>query len=140
MSGRSDSLDAVRGMAISLVVGYHYWPDVVASGDQIGVDLFFVLSGYLIGGILLDHRGYGGFFSTFYIRRAFRIHVLASGRTAFDWLCTRRLAVPRASCTGHHRSSGNKLRSRIEIGEGHSLRLRRRQLRFICPSKAIARP
>ncbi len=62
--GRSSSLDAARGLAVALVVGYHYWPGVLYFGD-IGVDLFFVLSGYLIGTNLLDNRIRGGFFSTF---------------------------------------------------------------------------
>src|SRR4051794_1236891 len=67
---RSEPLDAVRGLAISIVVACHYF------GFQfgvLGVDLFFVLSGYLIGGILLDTRDQPGYFRSFYGRRAFRI-------------------------------------------------------------------
>lgn len=69
---RSEALDAVRGIAISAVIGYHFWPSVLPSGF-IGVELFFVLSGYLIGGILLDNRRAHGYFGVFYWRRAFRI-------------------------------------------------------------------
>ena len=72
MRDRSEALDAVRGIAIALVVGYHYWPALVPGGS-VGVDLFFVLSGFLIGGILLDNKGAEDYFATFYWRRFFRI-------------------------------------------------------------------
>jgi peptidoglycan/LPS O-acetylase OafA/YrhL len=67
---RSEALDALRGLAISLVITCHYFGLDQGRG---GVDLFFVLSGYLIGGVLLDSRNQPGYFSSFYGRRAFRI-------------------------------------------------------------------
>ena len=74
-------LDGLRGLAIGLVVFFHLgmklplWQPLhnLAMFGWSGVDLFFVLSGFLIGGILLDHRGSENYFSTFYLRRFFRI-------------------------------------------------------------------
>jgi peptidoglycan/LPS O-acetylase OafA/YrhL len=81
-------LDGVRGIAILLVLVWHYIACQVdvSSGSVIayslvvslrhtwsGVDLFFVLSGFLIGGILLDHRGTAGAGHTFWVRRSCRI-------------------------------------------------------------------
>jgi peptidoglycan/LPS O-acetylase OafA/YrhL len=70
MRARSDALDAVRGLAISAVVACHHFD--VGIGRH-GVDLFFVLSGFLIGGILIDNRDAKNYFTTFYARRAARI-------------------------------------------------------------------
>jgi peptidoglycan/LPS O-acetylase OafA/YrhL len=70
MSDRSEPLDALRGLAISMVIARHYFG---FKFGMFGVDLFFVLSGFLIGGILLDSREQPGYFSSFYGRRAFRI-------------------------------------------------------------------
>jgi peptidoglycan/LPS O-acetylase OafA/YrhL len=78
-------LDGLRGIAILLVLLCHSTFELHPSSKALayltsvgrltwsGVDLFFVLSGFLIGGILLDARNSPRYYSTFYIRRAFRI-------------------------------------------------------------------
>ena len=82
--GRIPELDGLRGMAILLVLVGHYFavPGTGAASllngywfrlGWTGVDLFFVLSGFLIGGILLDVRDSPNYFKTFYARRFFRI-------------------------------------------------------------------
>ncbi len=81
---RIPELDGLRGTAILLVLVGHYFaaPGTGAvrflSGYWVrlgwtGVDLFFVLSGFLIGGILLTVRDSPNYFKTFYARRFFRI-------------------------------------------------------------------
>src|SRR5574338_767876 len=80
-------LDGLRGVAILAVLATHL--TLATSGETpsrfdrvvrgiagpgwIGVDLFFVLSGFLITGILLDTKGGPGYFRQFYTRRALRI-------------------------------------------------------------------
>jgi peptidoglycan/LPS O-acetylase OafA/YrhL len=72
------ALDGVRGVACLAVVISHYFGEhehgvrVLAQGWA-GVELFFCLSGFLIGGILIDNRDSPSYFRTFYWRRAFRI-------------------------------------------------------------------
>jgi peptidoglycan/LPS O-acetylase OafA/YrhL len=77
-SGRIVELDGLRGCACLLVVLGHYFGEVAHGArflclEWIGVDLFFCLSGFLIGGILLDNRTSPAYFGPFYIRRGFRI-------------------------------------------------------------------
>lgn len=70
-------LDGVRGLAILLVLLYHCFPDYkITEIGWIGVDLFFVLSGFLITGILLKTRSKPNYFKNFLIRRALRIFPL----------------------------------------------------------------
>jgi peptidoglycan/LPS O-acetylase OafA/YrhL len=86
--GRIPALDGIRGLAIILVLCFHIYeplrnrlPTHPFLGKVVdlgrftwsGVDLFFVLSGFLIGVILLDAVDSPSYFSTFYIRRACRI-------------------------------------------------------------------
>lgn len=89
-SQRIPALDGVRGLAILLVLVFHFtiyggWQPsgfserayyALASGGWIGVDLFFVLSGFLITGILFDTRESTTFFRSFYARRILRIFPL----------------------------------------------------------------
>lgn len=87
---RIPQLDGVRGIAILLVLIWHYIPCqlfhepgptafYVRTALRLmwsGVDLFFVLSGFLITGILLDNREASNYFRVFYVRRAARIFPL----------------------------------------------------------------
>ncbi len=84
-SNRIPALDGLRGVAILLVLLCHsvfgletsspLFNRLLALGHITwsGVDLFFVLSGFLIGGILLDARSSPCYYTTFYARRAYRI-------------------------------------------------------------------
>lgn len=66
-------IDGLRALAIGLVILYHFFP-VHLSGGFIGVDVFFVISGYLITGIVLANLKRGPFsFYNFFFRRIRRI-------------------------------------------------------------------
>lgn len=73
---RIKELDGLRGIAVLAVISEHYlaWlPQAGAGYGWLGVDLFFVLSGFLITSILIELRGRERYFSVFYARRALRI-------------------------------------------------------------------
>jgi len=82
------ALDGLRGVAVLLVLAFHLSHLEGATGQPArlvlaatrfgwsGVDLFFVLSGFLITGILLDAKGGPSYFRAFYLRRALRIFPL----------------------------------------------------------------
>ena len=86
-SERILELDGLRGIAIALVLYFHCFHEVIkgplravlsllilpGQSGWTGVELFFVLSGFLIGGILLDTRSSTNYFRAFYTRRFFRI-------------------------------------------------------------------
>jgi peptidoglycan/LPS O-acetylase OafA/YrhL len=67
---RIDRLDGIRGIAVLFVVLHHH--KMFANG-WIGVDLFFVLSGFLITGILRNARSDRSYWGPFYLKRATRI-------------------------------------------------------------------
>lgn len=86
---RTPALDAIRGIAVLMIVVYHWSHNSMPGGHGnsdglyylsrlttfgwTGVDLFFVLSGFLIGGIIFDRNKADNFFKVFYIRRFLRI-------------------------------------------------------------------
>lgn len=81
-SSRIVQLDGLRGIAIGLVLLFHLnllAPTGIRAVSTAllfgwsGVDLFFILSGFLIGGILIDNRDSENYFVAFYARRFFRI-------------------------------------------------------------------
>jgi len=87
--GYRADIDGMRAIAILLVVGYHFFPARLPGGF-VGVDVFFVISGYLITRIILNDFDHGTFsLSRFFARRIARIFpalVFMSGAiTAFGW-------------------------------------------------------
>ena len=108
---RIPALDGLRGIAILLVMQYHFWGLAFGLSGQLntsgldgaiedvssigwsGVDLFFVLSGFLITGILFDAKNGDSFFRAFYARRILRIVPVCYGFFIFilvvaPWLPT----------------------------------------------------
>lgn len=111
-SKRIPELDGIRGTAILVILVFH-WISAEAgslvhqsflprklealwwSFGWSGVDLFFVLSGFLIGGILLDARDSDNYFKVFYLRRFYRIIPL------YGVLCLMSVAVFYAHLSTH---------------------------------------
>jgi peptidoglycan/LPS O-acetylase OafA/YrhL len=109
--GYIPELDGLRALAVILVLLTHFGPQATSGSGLwkletvgwMGVDLFFVLSGFLITGILLDTREEQHYFRNFYVRRTLRIFplyyfvlligtlVLISWHRLFDWDLYRRL-------------------------------------------------
>lgn len=116
-SSRIPELDGIRGLAILLVIFYHYtngealtrmngiayYVERCASLGWTGVNLFFVLSGFLIGGILIDARRSRSYFKTFYIRRFFRIIPIY-----YVWICLYLAMVSVAGSAIQERSFSGK--------------------------------
>jgi peptidoglycan/LPS O-acetylase OafA/YrhL len=89
-AGRMPALDGLRGVAIALVLFHHFvifgLPETEFFLDKairalgrsawVGVDLFFVLSGFLITGILIDAKGKSRYLRNFFLRRSLRIFPL----------------------------------------------------------------
>jgi peptidoglycan/LPS O-acetylase OafA/YrhL len=103
-------LDTLRGVAIISVVFFHGFTPYEMAGFSgyaraflfatrwgfLGVNLFFVLSGFLITGILLDSKAKPRYYQRFYIRRALRI------LPAYCLLLLLLLLLPRLGLVGRH--------------------------------------
>lgn len=74
-SARLAGLDGLRAVAVTLVVAYHLLPGGLLPGGFVGVDVFFVISGFLITSLLLRERGATGRLdrAMFWRRRARRL-------------------------------------------------------------------
>jgi len=82
-------IEGLRALAVLLVIGYHAFPRVF-TGGFIGVDIFFVISGFLITKIILENLEKNSFsFIEFYSRRIRRIFpallLLLSVCLVFGW-------------------------------------------------------
>jgi peptidoglycan/LPS O-acetylase OafA/YrhL len=96
--GHMPVLDGVRGLAILMVLVFHFVGNTlptnpvervivgVTNYGSYGVELFFVLSGFLITGILYDARNKPDYFRNFYMRRLLRIFPLYYGVLALVFL------------------------------------------------------
>jgi peptidoglycan/LPS O-acetylase OafA/YrhL len=72
---RIEGLDVLRGLAVLAVMLRHSWPNTFGTAGEVGVVMFFALSGYLITGLITkDLDGFGTLrFGRFWVHRAVRL-------------------------------------------------------------------
>jgi peptidoglycan/LPS O-acetylase OafA/YrhL len=109
-------IDGLRALAVIAVVAYHAFPEHVPGGF-VGVDVFFVISGFLISGIIfrkLDSNSFS--YSDFYQRRIRRIFpalmIVLFAVLAFGWLT---LLPDEYTLLGKHTAAGALFSSNIEL-------------------------
>jgi peptidoglycan/LPS O-acetylase OafA/YrhL len=98
--GHVPALDGLRGIAIAAVCANHFFGLL---GGYFGVDLFFVLSGFLITTLLLEEREERGSISlrSFYVRRARRLFPALGAFLIVSLICVLVLQGSRVPVTAH---------------------------------------
>ena len=98
--GHVPALDGLRGIAIAAVCANHFFG---LPGGYFGVDLFFVLSGFLITTLLLEERDERGSISlrNFYVRRARRLFPALAALLVVALICVLVLRGSRVPVTAH---------------------------------------
>ena len=105
MPHRAD-VQGLRGVAVLAVLAVHAWPELLRGGF-VGVDMFFVLSGWLITGLVLDEQAAGRFsLPGFYRRRALRLFPALCLVLAFCLVCAPFTFPAAARSVGGHVAAG----------------------------------
>ena len=128
-------IQALRAVAVSLVLVYHLWPAAVPGG-YVGVDVFFAISGFLITSLLLREAERGGRISLagFWARRARRI-LPAALVTVLACAIATMVLVPLTQLAAVLRRDARQRRLRAEL----AARRRRRRLPRV-RQRAVAGP
>lgn len=105
VENRIVALDGLRGLLTIMVVVSHYFGElpngfVALEGAWIAVKMFFVLSGFLVGRLILEKMSCANFFAVFYIRRACRTLPVYLFCVVLVFLCMRLFGSPEWMDTG----------------------------------------
>lgn len=116
--GYRPDIDGLRAIAVCSVVAYHAAPNL-APGGFIGVDVFFVISGFLISGIIFADLEVGKFsFLNFYLRRVRRILPPLLAVLVAVWVAGWFILMPEDySVLGLHLSAASVFVSNFVLGQ-----------------------
>jgi len=83
---RNHTIDALRAFAVALVLGYHFFP-AIFPGGYLGVDIFFVLSGYFIARAIQDGHGFSvrGYLARRFLRLSPALLLVLVSTLAAGW-------------------------------------------------------